>query len=163
MTGFADLKAYTAFDMGADAFLGKPLNPENLEKTIKLLFKPLDEQLAQKIDGPIKRNFTGNPTDLKIGRRGLSFSEAGDLADIKTGDLVAFDISGSAAFPNIKGAGTLRWAQLNGDHSATVVGVEILHLEAPAPDVFARYVTDNKLVPVIPQGIDVTPATTEAG
>jgi CheY-like chemotaxis protein len=156
MTGFADISPQDAYAMGADAYVGKPFDPDYLSGIIDRLLLPLPEQLFQTIEEKVDHKIFGNPESISIGRRGFFLCGLIDPKKLKVGELVAFDLQCdgcSLPYTKMKGLGRVRWTMAEGNETLSAgCGVEILRLEEPSPDVLIRFAIDNRIIPVIPKG-----------
>lgn len=153
MTGFADLRMQDAYEMGADAFLGKPLNPDQLKDVITHLLLPPDAQLNDGGQEPAQLQLP-QPVVLELGRRGFFMSGTIDYRKVKPGTIVSFDFQTNIlAAGSLTGSGIIRWTRERGDDDTHAgVGVEIMKLTAPQPTEFLKFVKAQGLVAAIAKG-----------
>lgn len=164
MTGFSDLQLSMAYQRGVDAFLTKPLYPESLEVTLKRLLVPLEERwnvlLPERPAFKVAASYTSLEEamlkkELMVGRCGLflnksllpkNFASCGER-------LVAFQFSfRHGAITSLEGLARVRWIREQPDSAPAGVGVEHEFLVQSNREKLIRYVRDNHIIPVIPDG-----------
>ncbi|MES2614115.1 MAG: response regulator [Bdellovibrionota bacterium] len=154
MTGFADTSISKAYDMGVDAFLDKPLNPENFEKIINTLLISSSEQFQRTTLEKPNSQIHGNTQYLEIGRRGFFLGHVVDPAKYNLGELIDFDLTvenPSLSIKKIKGLGTIRWIRPHNEEGQLPgIGVEIFNLIEPDLKIFLDYVHSNQIIATIP-------------
>ena len=159
MTGFADLQPCQAFHEGADAFIGKPIDPETLAQTVERVMLPLSEQLKEKSTMVPGINITAeidSTEQFQLGRLGffLSTKANENISNLKVQDLIEFDITNKTSSLNkIEGRGLVVWARFEGvDESEPGVGVQIETLSDGCRQSFIDYVNKQTTAIVIPDG-----------
>jgi DNA-binding response OmpR family regulator len=157
MTGFADISIQTAFEMGVDAFIGKPVNLNELAKTINILLLPLKDQLKQNIDEKPIYQIKGPGKYYEVGRRGLFLGSNVDPTKHKVGEFISFElifIDATFPFQNLRGTGYIRWIRIHEEEGHIPgIGVEISHLEEENVEPFLQYVGSKEIIATIPNGM----------
>ncbi|KAB8040669.1 response regulator [Silvanigrella paludirubra] len=160
MTGFADLSIQDAYSMGADGFLGKPLNPEKLEIILEKICLPLEKRWsAPPKNAPvhhISKNFSCSYDDQNL--REISFGRGGMYLGIEK---LAFEIGDSISFKfefsngdikKFEGSGNIVWKKENPDGKSDEYG---LYFEYLSPDTMKSWINNLKnieKIEVIPNG-----------
>ena len=122
MSGFADLKQYEAYHEGADAFLGKPVNPDYFEEVVRNLLLPIEQRwsspLKTEIDNTI--SFSENvASDIQIGRGGIFIPAKLDdsILDHRPNSQVNLNIKCDIAnITNIRGSGKVAWSRSDNEN-----------------------------------------------
>lgn len=159
MTGFADLKYYEAFHEGADAFLGKPINPDILVKVVETLSAPLgsrwnhkpEEESSGEIDLDVKKS-----SSVQIGRLGLFVPSSVDekILDFKIGSLINLQIVCALDDINkISGVGRVLWVR-PGDYEGLEpgIGLQFEYLNDECLQQIVSYIEKHDAVETIPKG-----------
>lgn len=160
MTGFTDLTIQEAYNMGADAVLGKPARADRLVATIESLLLPPIERWARQVTQSPKVGFHKQlkgwmtpsfEDECAIGRGGLSLLVDGkNIVDVRNGDRIGLDLELiDAPIKAIKGSGLVVW-RVSGTNNRTRVGIEFEFLEEPGRSELAAYLRANRLVAAIP-------------
>lgn len=111
MTGFADLTAEEAFEMGAEGFLTKPFHLESIRGSLERLLTPPDERWAKPQDVPVQRlnadasALDGREVSSYLGRGGFFFP--GERLSVRIGDRVGFRVG-----DRLEGVGVVRWIRM---------------------------------------------------
>ena len=164
MTGFADLTTRDAFALGADAFVGKPLNTDHLAATLSILCKPLDERWQTAGDptpadhlivSTVSQVPIGSAAcPIAIGRGGMFVAESLGLRDARVGQRVAFSIKFEAGeVRNLDGVGRVVWTQGadgGSDESPRGTGIEFESLSGRTFLPVLEYIAKVKPKAVIP-------------
>lgn len=141
--------------LGADGFLGKPLNPDQLVEIVERLIKPPAEQMMSAI-GEIKGTIAANHSHLTFGRRGVFVGGSIDMRFAKVGSLVSLELDIGSLFPlpgDFKGVGRVRWVRSIDDEGLSRgVGIEFVHIKDPYLSAFLKYISEKKPLATIPKG-----------
>lgn len=161
MTGFTDMRVSEAFALGADAFLGKPLNPDRLEQIVKKFQKPIDTKWTGKYEASgipsIQKKFQSWDDverfhQLSLGRIGFSATQMQELDLLTMKSKVTFDFEfAEGPFSSLAGFGEVVWINVSEDAShRAVVGIEIEVLDSRCRDLVIQYLQQKKTVESIP-------------
>ena len=162
MTGFADLAVHDAFEMGADGFLGKPIDSDKLAATLAKVCSPLETRWSEKPkDTPVQhiaKTFNDSVgaavrSQVSLGRGGMFL--AINLPNQKVGDLVSFDIRfDGGTLRRLEGSGTIVWKrdQLEGDLSAGC-GIGFDYIAPSSLTAWLAFLGIKEIVAVIPKGL----------
>ncbi|RYZ78480.1 MAG: response regulator, partial [Proteobacteria bacterium] len=155
MTGFSDLSAQDAFDMGADGFLGKPLNSERLAALLDKLSKTPETRWSKppkdKASELFSKVYQSSETssNIKFGRGGMFIRV--DAADLKSGERLAFDLHfDSGPIRHLSGVGTVAWRRENYDELSAEYGIEFEYISEDTLPEWLRFLQKSDLVAVIP-------------
>ncbi len=165
MTGYADLQPSQAYERGADAFLGKPIYPDNLYEVLRRITAPLDRRWSNKPDAVprmmIKADFSTLENQslsqhFQLGRGGFFISRQHILNVPHAQDLrVGFDLSfdKSAPLTRLQGIGTIRWIRSNPyDAFLQGYGIEFEYLEPESYRALLPLIESPSLLAFIPEG-----------
>jgi len=161
MTGFADLSIQEAFDLGADAFLGKPINQEKLLAALDLMLQPPDARWTKAAEAApakvIKRILSGWGTQellgtVGFGRRGMFLTLEPSTISIKVNDRVGFDLEFSdGPIGRLLGIGKVVWRRPPSANEKPAVGIEFEFLEEPSRSTILSYIEAQQPTAAIPQ------------
>lgn len=161
MSGFADLSAEEAYQMGADGFLGKPLPPEKLIELLEKLSRPLNTRWSQapaKSPGAhfaaqfSKESTSDSNIQIAFGRGGFRLCQ--DQKKLRVGDLISFNFGfDGGEISNFEGVGLIVWkADVAGAGILPSYGVELQYLKQEHVEPWIDFLKTKPMVPVIPSG-----------
>jgi CheY-like chemotaxis protein len=161
MTGFADLSLHEAFAMGADGFLGKPIDSDKLAAILAKVCSPLTSRWTEKPrQDPghrIAKTIAGSDDvttgdQVSLGRGGMFL--AFDAPAPKVNELVSFDIHfETGPLKRLEGIGTVVWKrdQREGDLSAGC-GIAFDYIAPSSLPAWLALLGKREMIPVIPKG-----------
>lgn len=159
MTGFADLTACEAYDLGADGFLAKPLVPDKFNALIDKVCSPLEKrwstQPSNQCVGHMEKKLLGavNEADeILIGRGGAFLENA--TPSLSVGSFVTFDFKfDKGAFNHLAGVASIVWkrGEVQGDLPAGY-GLSFEYIDPACLKSWLAFVNPCDLVKVIPNG-----------
>ncbi len=161
ITGYADISNYEAYDLGADAYLGKPADMDMLTKTIKNLLLTPDQLWSRSPvavpEEVIRRTIEGWGSEafkdfFALGRRGMCLAlNIRELVDIKVGERVKFDLKlPLSPVPRLKGIGLIIWERASFEGDNIHVGIEFETIEEPGRDALLKYLVKERPLSAIP-------------
>jgi hypothetical protein len=161
MTGFADLKAYDAYDRGADAFIIKPLQPNELSQLFNKVLSGAEKWSKSHHDADFVEigchieNLPSN-SQLQIGRSGffISYSLAPSLQGLKKDSLIRFNFTTETELiKTFKGQGTVIWARGSAeDDLLEGCGIAINFLDKECREDVIKFITLLNSIKTIPKG-----------
>ncbi|MBC7530851.1 MAG: response regulator [Oligoflexus sp.] len=160
MTGFTDLTPQDAFEMGADGFLGKPVDSDRLRAVVSKVCKPIETRWEQKPDSPAKQIFVRNfdsieseftKTRISLGRGGMFL--AADETPLRTGDLVEFKIHfKEGPFRSLEGIGTIVWKRDSClEPYLSGYGIDFEFLTEESLPEWLNHLRSKEIVPFVPK------------
>ena len=161
MTGYSDLKTYDAFDRGADAIIGKPLNPDTLTDVLHDLTKSDNQKWTQtpskESDTEIKcKTVVGDSSSLQFGRSGFFVAtKTFDLSSsLSVNNIVMFELDCPSVQDGVlKGTGKIVWSrQSDVDGLANGYGIQILKLEESGRSEYIKAAASFPSCARIPRG-----------
>lgn len=161
VTGFTDIKNYDLMNLGADAILAKPINPEHLSSLLSSLMIPKDQRWLIRPDTIAKLNITNSPEKttpqlLQFGRSG--FFIAAELLDqpvvVGKKEMVTFEVDCPLiASKRLIGSGTIVWSRAQPQQDLIAgFGVEFCHLTGLARTEFMEAIQKWNMISTIPRG-----------
>jgi DNA-binding response OmpR family regulator len=160
MSGFTDLCPRDAYDMGADAFIGKPLNTERLHGLIRKFCQlPQERWNAPPLEMPsvsIKQVYPCSPTsaacEAAVGRGGLMLVL--ETSTMKVGEKVAFDLRfQEGALSRLEGTGTVVWRNDESyERTQVSYGIDFDYIHADCLPALLELLTRLDNLSVIPKG-----------
>ncbi|APJ03856.1 response regulator [Silvanigrella aquatica] len=160
MTGFADLSIQEAYAMGADGFLGKPLNPEKLEILLQKLCRPIEKRWNElpKTSAVyhISKNFPCAYDDQSL--KEINFGRAGMYLAIEKlvfeiGDIISFKFEfNSGDFKQIEGMGNIVWKKENPEGKSDEYGLYFDYLHSSTLAAWINKLKSKEIIEVIPRG-----------
>jgi CheY-like chemotaxis protein len=155
MSGFASIPLWEAYDLGAQAFFGKPFPCSDLIDTVHWLRTPLWERWSKpladdlRISGHIQVDERSKLGKFSLGRGGIFMACAAQ--DIAKGSLVSFSVK--AQNLSLEGIGRILWKR-DANHAKLLpgVGLEFLYLESPCRDIIVKAIMSSKQKAYIPKG-----------
>ena len=170
MTGFADLAIHDAFEMGADGFLGKPVDSEKLGAILSKVCRPPETRWSeQPKDAPSKHisktvaNSVTASNEVSIGRGGMFV--AVDAPTLEVGDMVSFNISfEDGMMKKLEGIGNIVWKRnhVEGDLSIGC-GISFDYIAPASLPSWLKHLANKEIVPFIPSGRLATTQSQDLG
>lgn len=161
MTGYSDLKTYDAFDRGADAIIGKPLNPDILTDVLHDMTKSDNQKWIQTTPKESNTEITcktvvGDSSSLQFGRSGFFVAtKTFDLSSsLSVNNITTFEIDCPFIADGIlKGIGKIVWSrQSDVDGLANGYGIQILTLEESCRSEYIKAAVNFTTCARIPRG-----------
>jgi CheY-like chemotaxis protein len=160
MSGFSDFSIEEAYDMGADGIIAKPFSSDLLDKAIKNALMPMVKRWAsplpvseKKITGQFRAigDLSGDQ-GVSLGRGGFYIQGFKDIESIPLGSSVGYRFSFSNGDVRLlEGTAVLAWRRLHPEKPCGVeAGLAISGLESSCRDSVIEYLTNQKLIPFIP-------------
>jgi DNA-binding response OmpR family regulator len=161
MTGFADLPLQDAYEMGADGFLGKPLNHDKLTAMLAKVCRPIQSRWTERpttaADKSISLNFSN--LDIETMRRQLALGRGGmflanNQVNAKLGSTIAFDIKfDNGPLKRLEGIGTVVWKRDQSEEDGlTAYGIDFTYISHGSLPNWLAFLAANEIVAVIPKG-----------
>jgi CheY-like chemotaxis protein len=151
MSGHSDVSLWDAYHFGAEAYLGKPFNFDDL-KTLIDRVNQTSISLApdDSFDG-LKMLISGQFCQRSVGRRGIFV--AIDDEFLTRGATVDFSLDRPNTKIQFRGAGTVRWVrrQSSSQKFPSGIGIEIMSLDKTSLDYFNSTFPPQTLIPFIPR------------
>ncbi|MBX2994609.1 MAG: response regulator [Bdellovibrionaceae bacterium] len=153
MTGFADLTAEEAYEIGAEGFMTKPFHLESVRENLSRLLMPSRERWAQTpFKAPAKTvsesadTFRAQPASSYLARGGMFWP--GERLPVRVGDEVSFD-----AGHHLKGTAIVRWVRSSGQNGrGPGMGLEFMSLAPESLIWVEEQLLDLKPVAFLPRG-----------
>ncbi len=161
MTGYSDLKTYDAFARGADAIIGKPLNPDILTDILHDMTKSGNQKWTQiqpkESDVEITcKTIVGDSSSLQFGQSGFFVAtKTFDLSSsLSVNNIATFELDCPFIADGIlKGMGKIVWSrQSDVDGLANGYGIQILKLEESCRGEYIKAATNFTSCARIPRG-----------
>lgn len=162
MTGFADLKPAEAYDRGADAFVGKPLKPNEVKNIVDMMLCTDDKKWLEiptnlEITESINKKFSNFPSsDFQIGKSGffISYASCPGAFGIEKDSVIEFDLSfNHESFHQLKGLGKIVWLRMENEEKLLAgCGVMILSLDVSCRDKVIKFLSSVDELKTIPKG-----------
>ncbi|HET9240034.1 MAG TPA: response regulator [Oligoflexus sp.] len=155
MSGFASIPLWEAYDLGAQAFFGKPFPCSDLIEAVHRLRTPLSERWSKpladdlNLSGHIQVDERSPLGKFSLGRGGIFI--ACTAHDFARGKLVSFSVK--AQNLSLEGIGKILWTR-GANHARLLpgVGLEFLYLEPPCRDIIIKAIKSSKEKAYIPRG-----------
>ncbi len=168
MTGFSDLKLYDAFNWGADSFIGKPINPDNLLSILGSLLIPSNDKWKSPTAATPAVKLTFElpvyPTEqLQLGRSGFFISSTlhPSISDLAQGSIIEFDLSFlKGPISSLQGTGTVVWRRT--EDSGELIngyGIQFNYLKESCRTKVLAYLDSLDDVSSIPRGTAASTAS----
>ena len=170
-TSFSDISSEEALDLGAEAFLRKPLHKKELLEIVEKALVPKHKRWTQgailsesarrfdfTVDGDhYCRTPGGVVEDVEIGQGGMFLPVANDFP--RSFEVIKFKVdSGRVELGVLEGVGQVRWVRQEWSPGLMMgIGVEFLELEAQARAKLLKYLDVIQPKQYIPIGKDVGP------
>lgn len=155
MSGFAELSLEDALDIGADAFLPKPVEDKLLMSAVTKLLQPFVNSLESDVGHKVLQEIKGTPEAFLFGRRGFFLKGLVDMGAAKIGQVFSFSLdltSLSAGISEVKCVGEITWIRKQEvDLKPIGIGISYLRLDTPRPHEYEAYI--NGIIPSIPNGL----------
>ncbi len=131
ITGFADISASDAYEIGAEGFFAKPFQLEDLLAKVNSLLLPINERWKQPLNLATKKSINKtnitfqqaiNESQVSVGRGGIFLS--GDLRPLKLNEVLQIQFSDGVV------EGGVRWTRFESSAETKLpmgVGLEISH------------------------------------
>lgn len=157
MTGFSNLSLPEAYAFGADGFLTKPFNLNNIEQILKKAQLPLEKRLAEPIiekphyrikEDPI--SFTDDQkTKIHFARNGMRIELKEPEMEIQK--LVSFQLNFSnAPFRKLDGIGRILWKQSGTVSESYEYGIYFEHLAPECIPDWIQFIQSSDFLEVVP-------------
>ncbi|MBI2601452.1 MAG: response regulator [Deltaproteobacteria bacterium] len=161
MSGFADVPFWDGYDIGADAWLGKPFHFETLEKLIEKVTQAEENRWKKTSLKPrqtLTRVYsnekeTHGEDGFQLGRGGIFV--AGEHHSLSMGEAVQFNLLvEDSPSSSLSGIGTVRWVR-DGKvgELAPGCGIEIEFLDENIRLAVIKYINTLKPTAFIPKGL----------
>lgn len=152
MTGFADLTAEEAFDVGVEAFLTKPFHLDAIRENIERLLTPSVQRWSGR--GPSDLRPLDPPPVALVGQESLSYLGRGGMfwpgsvLQVRVGEEVSF-----TAGPELSGTGVVRWVRPSSEAGRGCgLGLEFLSLEETSRKWVAAQIEMRQPIAFLPRG-----------
>lgn len=152
MTGFADLTAEEAYEIGVEGFFSKPFHLETVRQNVTRLMLPRSSRWevavatpAKQIDVP-RSVLEAHPTAAYLGRGGIFLP--GEKPQLRMGDEVRF-VSGT----ELSGVGVVRWVRSAPQGGrGPGFGIEFLYLEPESRKWVLQQIESSTFSAYLPRG-----------
>lgn len=153
MTGFADLTAEEAYEIGAEGFMTKPFHLESVRENLSRLLMPSRERWAQppfKVPGKAvtenQETFLSQAPASYLARGGMFWP--GERLPVRVGEEVSFE-----AGDHLKGTAVVRWVRSSGQNGrGPGMGLEFLSLAPQSLNWVEEQIQQMKPVAFLPRG-----------
>lgn len=158
MTGFSDVSKEEAYDMGAEAFMGKPFKLEELLEVASYLTTPFGERkrpIANASTKKIQRRFDLDfhsalmSHDVQIGRGGVSFLIRSEELTAEVGASLNFTLQFKDV--SLDGTAVCQWIKSKGAGDWLAIALEFIEFSAPTLTFLNDYWKHHKIIPYIPR------------
>jgi len=161
ITGYADISNYEAYDLGADAYLGKPADMDMLTSTVANLLLPTEVLWARRSESEPEHLFErtiedwddpGFSSNFALGRRGMCLAlTLREVIGSKAGERVKFHIRlPGAPVPELKGTGLIVWERSALEGDRIHVGLEWEFIEEKGRKALLDYLAKERPLSAIP-------------
>jgi two-component system response regulator (stage 0 sporulation protein F) len=150
ITGFADIKNFEAYDLGADGFFTKPFHLEALRDGVQQLMQSPEVRWAKEFNTGGKTITVAEDAEslmpsgrLKLGRGGLLLKQ--DPSSLKSGEGLRIQ------FKNGEVSGVIRWLRTEASDLDIGLGLEIFSVSSSLLPHFVQTLKQSKPKSFIPQ------------
>lgn len=159
LTGYADISCAEAYELGACAIVGKPIDRQKLVAIVQNALKEPRERWAVAPADPVQHTLRKNfqsvesavqSRDLSLGRGGLFVHNSTE--PFNEDHPLEFDFQfNEGELEKINGAGIIRWHRVSSEQGMPPgLGIEIVHLLPPALQWIAELIGRRKPRAFIP-------------
>jgi CheY-like chemotaxis protein len=157
MSGYATMSSWETYDLGAQAFLGKPFPAQKLVAVVNRLRTPMLERWQDKENKRSQWKISGHlEVDAKTGEGHCSLGRGGIFLSCPIGHLAKGNIASFRVnMPSftLEGIGEIMWTREHAqDQMLPGLGLEFLYLEEPCRGIIAKAIAQSLEKAFIPKG-----------